>query len=202
MLILNKGKNHDFIGAVADIKFYESRERSSKDSVIIIYIMPMRKYNKKQSKRKMNKSKRRNTRKKGGGCGCATKSIGGYNSNLSQVISQPHSVIPYKDNVTTDPLSPANLVSGRLAGDFSRGGGSKKRKIMKKRKGGAGVFSNLYSQYTNSGSGMNAYTSFGAINSADTQATTISGITGSPLHQSTNPPVLSQPYGGHNPPLV
>ena len=46
MLILNKGKNHDFIGAVADIKFYESRERSSKDSVIIIYIMPMRKYNK------------------------------------------------------------------------------------------------------------------------------------------------------------
>ena len=148
--------------------------------------MATRKYKRKQNKNRISK-KRRIMRRKGGGCGCSSKlTSGGMGFNI-----------------TNDPQNPTSQISERLAGDFSRSTGGRKRN-KKMKKGGMNVFNSTYSGLMNSGSNMNAYTSFGAVNGAGIQAQTISGLGGSMINSnsSMNQPVLSQPYGYQNPPLV
>lgn len=142
--------------------------------------MATRRYKRKHNKNRSTR-KRRNMRK-GGGCGCGSKlTSGGFGANIAN-----------------DPQNPTNQISGRLAGDYSRVSGGKRRN--KRKKGGMSI----YSSFMNSGSNMNAYTSFGAVNGAGIQAQTIAGLGGSVTssNSSMNQPVLSQPYGYANPPLV
>jgi hypothetical protein len=148
--------------------------------------MATRKYKRKNNKNRISK-KRRNLRIKKGGCGCGSKlTSGGMGLNISN-----------------DPQNPTSIISERLAGDFSRSTGGRKRN-KKLKKGGMNVFNSAYSGIMNSGSNMNAYTSFGAVNGAGIQTQTVSGLGGSVISSNSamNQPVLSQPYGYQNPPLV
>ena len=164
--------------------------------------MATRKY-KKRSYKKNTRRARRRTNKRGGGCGCNSKKYGG-SLNLENV--NPKFFYTYNGNLTNDPQNPSSQVAERFAGDFSRvSGGARRRnkkRIGKTKKGGMSFLTNAYSGVMNSGSNMNAITSFGVANGANVQANTITGLGGTVSNSAVSQPVLDQPYGYYNPPLA
>jgi len=150
----------------------------------------------------MRHSRRKKNRKTGGGCGCSKGIVGG-SPHLSQLDTKYY--YPYNSNLTVDPQNPASMIDETLAGDFSRVNGGRPRrrrnttpKNKNKKRGGMSI----YNHFMNSGSSMNAYSSFGIVNSGSVQADTITGLGVVTSNSGTDQPVLSQPYGPNNPPLV
>lgn len=153
-----------------------------------------RKY-KKQTYKKKHRKMRRRTARRGGGCGCGSKTYGG-SPNLDNL--DPKVFYPYNGNLGGDPQNPSAQVDARFAGDFSRvSGGARRRhkkRLGKTKKGGMSFF--------NSGSNMSAITSFGAVNGSQVQANTLTGLTQTLGSSAMSQPVLDYPYGYYNPPLA
>ncbi len=168
--------------------------------------------NKKHTNKKYKKTKRntkRNFKIRGGSCGsCGLKYNGGscgcskpYNGGsayLDQLDNQNY----YKfSNRMDDPTHPTYMIDARLSGDFSKvSGGKRKNKNMRKIKGGD-FFSRAYSTISDYGANMNYITSFGIPNGVGSQMNLINASNGSNNNQTSHP-VLTNPYGFQNPPLV
>ena len=163
--------------------------------------MTRRNYRKRSKKN--NRRVRRRTYKRGGNCGCGSKTFGGNHDTKYYYA--------YNSNLASDPQNPSAQVAERFAGDFSRvsGGGRrgrinsrKNKRLGKSKKGGMSFLSNAYSGIMNSGSNMSSITSFGAVNGASVQANTITGLGGTVSNNAVSQPVINQPYGYSNPPLA
>lgn len=168
--------------------------------------------NKKHTNKKYKKTKRSTKRNfkmlggtcncglkyNGGTCGCTPSSYRGGSAFLDQLDNQHY----YKfSNHNGDPTNPTNMIDERLSGDFSRtSGGKRKNKNMRKIKGGD-FFSRAYNTISDYGSNMNYITSFGIPNGVGSQMNLINAYSGS-NNNPTLHPVLTNPYGFQNPPLV
>lgn len=158
-------------------------------------------------KRTHKKHRRRITKKRGGGCGCnASASPGprflGGSAYLNQVPQ--YAYYPYNSDLKNDMTDPINVHSTRFMGDFSRTGGGKRRRSRRQRKmrGGMNFFTNLYNQLQATGSNMNYITATGSVNAINNQANLAAGLN-QPVNSSVlSQPVITQPYGWSNPPLV
>jgi hypothetical protein len=166
--------------------------------------MGPRKYKNRTQKKGARRNKKSVSRKtRGGDCGCSKHVMGG-SANLSTLDTQYY--YPYNANLAADPQNPSAMIDETLAGDFSRfnnvAGGGKKRsrkslrkKLRRSKRGGMNVFANA-------GYDTTTYSSFGQPNSGAVQANTVTGLGVLSSGSAMDQPVLTAPYGSHNPPLV
>ena len=167
--------------------------------------------NKKQKKTSNRTKRMRFTKKWVGGCGCGAKFTGGAcnckttfrggSPFLNQLDSQHF--YKYSDH-NQDPTNPNILVNERLAGDFSRTMGGKKRKMRKlrKMKGGSNILTDTYNTIANTGSNMNFITSFGMPNGVGSQLNLLNASHTSNNSDTMIHPVSVNPYGFQNRPVV